>query len=532
MTPDLTCSACRERLPLYRSGNLSTSERMAVERHLAHCKACQAEGRLWSAVASALDASDKRIPPDAQEAAAWLTLRSALTQRSPETSFSEHPLRLVDSDTPSSSTRWQKSAQSGRARRPAFALPAVALLVAMIVAIFGVIGSHMRHEARRVVTTTGAPTTCAASALHAMLPQGAGLSDISMTSPRDGWAVGWIGDPSSATAPKTLLVRFQNCQWQPVADNIPAAELLSVSMRSASDGWAVGVMLKDFNPTPTSDNPQHQWGGVHVIVLHYDGSQWRSVSVSGVGAAIYAKVRMTSSGDGWMLVDGGGLHVTPYTKAYAYTLFHYQNGEWSQVPLTFDPSHSLILWDIAAVAPNDCWVVGYGTQSGGNFMAAHYHDGTWTTWSGQHIGVTYPAMYSVSMSAPDDVWLSGSYPYKDANGDHVGPLVAHFDGVHWTREQVSNVQDSMADPSLMKIAAAAPSDVWAFTWKEGGGSMSMSMAHKSAGVWTWSPPPEGIIDIKSVSFVSPSDGYAIAQTSTGTAMLHYDHGVWTGIPAQ
>ena len=278
------------------------------------------------------------------------------------------------------------------------------------------------------------------------------------------------------------------------------------------------------------------WVSKTLFALHYADGQWDRVSIAALSTGIGAKVRMTSSGDGWMLIDGGKSHTTPYTSKYAYTLLHYQSGAWTPVPLTFDASGSYIFWDIAAMTPDDCWIVGYGSGSDDTFAVAHYHRGAWTKWSGPQLGVTYAGLYSVTMTGPNDVWASGTYPYHDANGDHSGPLVLHYDGAKWTRESMGNVPDQLNEMlNTTTIAAQSTNDVWMFAnaFAFGGGGPAY-VAHERNGAWTWAQAPANLASIGTVVFVSSTEGFAtgLISTRTGEAsiLLHYANGVWSAIP--
>jgi hypothetical protein len=418
------------------------------------------------------------------------------------------------------------------------ALPAAIILIALSVGLFGLLGPQLRrHTTPAAATATPTPTSCSASDLRASLPPQSDVQDISMTSPRDGWAVGSVGAPINATAPHSLILRFQNCQWQSFGDSIPATELDSVSMTSPTDGWAVGLALKDFTNT-TSGVTSHQWNGDQLITLHYQNGQWQRVTIAGDMAAIHAKVRMTPAGDGWMLIDGGKYHINPYYPNSAVTLLHYENGQWIPIPLTFDASKTVMLWDIAATESDDCWVVGYGFAPNDTFAIGHYHQGVWTTYSGGQLGLRYPVLYTVAMSGPNDIWVAGSYSYKDANGDHSGPLVFHFDGSTWTRQQVGVASDPMADLTIMSLAVASPGEVWGHNWGDGGGQIYS--VHLKDGVWTWTAEPHMAASIGATTFVSSSEGFAVegiyaldgnGQQAYTSEMLHYANGTWSVIPS-
>lgn len=546
MTHDLTCSECREHLPWHVGGRLPESVRSAVARHLAACDACRKEAALWEAVSATLAEEERRVPADMQAEAGWRALRESLPVRS-SWRQSDGVLRLTG-EAPEGRGRVTSrpvSPQPSResSRRPALALAAAILLIGLSAALFGVLGVQLRHgnAPAAAATSTATPAACPPGTLTASVPANARIADISMTSPRDGWAVGWIEDDAqqgtaAPTPPASLLLHFQNCHWQPSSGGLAATELYSISMISAGNGWAVGATVTDFSILQSNGVTTHQWVPDKLIVLRYAAGQWQRTNVPGVTSGLGAKVRMTAAGDGWMLVDGGKTHTDPYTAKYAYTLLHYQGGAWTPVPLRFDASGTLELWDVAATIPDDCWIVGYGTAAGDDFAVSHYHAGAWTTWSGKQLGVTYPDLYSIAMTSPSDVWVAGSYPYKNAGGDNIGPLVLHYDGATWTRENVGNYQDtSTNDHGIMSIAAVSAKDIWAFPalFEFSGGQYHM--AHDASGVWTWGVMPARILSIVSTSFVSAAEGFAVAstpsRTGSTTVLLHYLNGTWSVIPS-
>lgn len=528
MTPEMTCSACRELLPWQTAGQLTPIERAAVERHVASCPDCQREASLWSAVAQALADDERAIPPDDDANVAWQALRDRLDPSAPFAVAQRRSISLAEANaapisalvtpTPTPTPR--------RFRRPALAAPAAVILVALIAALFAGFGVRLRQSRTPAVSATATPAACASSALRATIPAHGLLRELSMTSPRAGWAAGVImtgSDPMTATY-QTLLLGFQNCQWAPVGASIASAELDSISMASATDGWAVGVT----NPAANDSA---------LLALHYTGGAWQRVSVPAAPTGVVgAKVRMTTAGDGWMLLDLGGRHVTPYQKQYSYTLLHYQGGVWTPTPLSFDPSGDLILWGIATNSPDDCWIDGYAGGVGNDFAVAHYHQGKWTTWTDQQLGVSAPALYAIVAPAPDDVWVAGSYGYQDANGDHNGPLVMHYDGAHWTRAPVGDYQDESGDHSIMALAANGSGEAWAFTEVFGGGGQAY-IAHEINGAWTWAPAqgPAPVAEIGAADFVSDTEAFAPATVeqpgAMGGAILHYSDGVWSVLPS-
>jgi Putative zinc-finger len=561
MTPELTCSECRQRLPWYVAGPLSPDERSALNHHLAHCTACQREAGLWSGVAAALDGADRLIPPDTHAVGRWLALRSRLSEHPAVTSFPSRAVRLVEyndsshhpapgSRTTGLPSHWRLSSR----RHPLFALLATSVLIALSVALFGLFGVQGHHGRSPAVTATSTPTPppCASSAVSATLPPNSQIRAISMTSAHDGWAVGQIWDPAhDATPPSTLVLRFQGCRWVPVSDydavNTPSAELFSVAMDSATDGWAVGAYDKDIPLAQQNGTMTHDWVGDKLLVLHYVNGQWRRVDLPAVDSGIYAKVVMTSPEEGWMLVDGGKSHTGPYTAVYAYHLFHYLNGAWHPVPLTFDTSGSLIISNVAATAPGECWVVGYGTASADHFAVAHYANGRWQAWSPEQVGesnAASAALYDIALAGPDDAWVVGSDSYLDAAGrGNNGPFVSHFAGGNWVKQQLPAAPDQGAtDLTLMSITMLSSAEGWAFAPDRLPffGHLQAEALHYVDGQWHWMTLPSPIIVTYQLSSFSPTGGFAVADTLANLQsatpqvseghLLYYDNGAWSVVP--
>jgi hypothetical protein len=305
-------------------------------------------------------------------------------------------------------------------------------------------------------------------------------------------------------------------------------------MSSATDGWAVGVTA-----------------AYQLLILHYAGSNWQTVQLPGVRYdgvdAFGTQVRMTSSGEGWMLLDDGMTRNASDTTENAYTLLHFQGGAWAPVPVTFAPSGGPLLTDIAVTSGGDCWIVGYGD----GFAVAHYHNGVWSWWSEKQLGLgaTYSMMDSVSLTSASDVWIGGGYPVTTAGVNGIAPLVLHYDGTRWTREKVSNYVRPHDDyrHEILTIAAQSPTEVWAFT---NGPTLPGSTvtptpqlyypaARYHNGVWSWisltDPLLFAIGAIISVDFVSDTEGFAVAavptQVGETSELLHFSNGTWSGIPS-
>ena len=248
MPHNLTCTECLARLPWYVAGSLAADERSALEQHLASCVDCRREAATWEAITAMLDDKDRRISEERRAGDAWLDLRNRLPAQTPipVRKYEHEPHRTLEVGLNAHGTGSPHAFRlsSKQLRHPAryLALLVAAVLIVLSVALFGVFGGQLRRGKAAAVTATSTPASCPTSALSATIPADAIIQDISMTSPRDGWAVGWIEiiTPQDNVVVKgAVLLHLQNCHWQQVdATSIPAAELASVSMTSTLS-WGV-----------------------------------------------------------------------------------------------------------------------------------------------------------------------------------------------------------------------------------------------------------------------------------------------------
>ena len=94
---------------------------------------------------------------------------------------------MDDETTPAATALAQRATAGPSRRQPFIALAAAVLIIAVGVTLFGVYGARLRGGGSSTATVA---TTCAPGQARAHLPAYADLSDISMVSATDGWAVG------------------------------------------------------------------------------------------------------------------------------------------------------------------------------------------------------------------------------------------------------------------------------------------------------------------------------------------------------
>jgi hypothetical protein len=193
------------------------------------------------------------------------------------------------------------------------------------------------------------------------------LTGIDMVSATDGWAVGWqAGTNVNMTQP--LVMRWRNGRWVTVrlpdvgGDHVM---LHHVYAGAGDDVWAVGA---------EEDS---------ALVMHFDGTRWRRITVPHGGVAGAANdlraVTVVSTGEVWAV----GYACGPFgTVTCQPLILHLSGGRWQVVPTAGDRDKFLL--DVVARSSNDVWVVGYNEPSG--VQDANYVE----HWDGQRFA-TVPA---------------------------------------------------------------------------------------------------------------------------------------------
>ena len=266
------------------------------------------------------------------------------------------------------------------------------------------------------------------------LPERATISELTMTSPTEGWLVGAIFAPDFHTLQSSLIMRYHDHEWRPVDDLLPIAFLDGISMVSPDDGWVTGY---------SQDKSQS-------YLLRYTGGHWRQVAVpfQPTDGKYYGGIRMLSGDEGWIVVNSA----SGWRGQIESLLLHYRNGAWTQVAVP-----TPLVWDFAPVGPDDLWLVGNASTLGPHrrdSMLAHFQQGQWTT-------TPAPAQVllgALRMQSAAAGYATGWQPQPPRwNRSSPPPAVAlQYDGVAWQPIQTG------ADPAAQKIVLFDQTDAWAF----------------------------------------------------------------------
>jgi len=284
---------------------------------------------------------------------------------------------------------------------------------------------------------------------------------------------------------------------------------------------------------------QDVWAVSGGVVEHFDGASWSVSSALGGMSAVGA----ISANDVWTAGVG---QTGQYQDNYrTQTVFQHWNGRfWSVVP---SPSilsgiANIRLRSVGGAASDDVWVTGTSFDYGGGEATLTFHwDGN--AWSLQNLGFDSGDLWSVDARTVDDVWAVGAdYDVPSSVGSTT--VIWHHDANGWTEVTPSDWSDPSAiQGELFGVAALSPSDVWAVgdtgSNGESGGTSGAEMLimHYDGTSWTRvpTPDPRAASTLHSVAAASPSDVWAFGDvagsTGTDTPMrLHWDGSTWSVAP--
>ncbi|MGW4110398.1 hypothetical protein ACWEFJ_05925 [Actinosynnema sp. NPDC004786] len=226
------------------------------------------------------------------------------------------------------------------------------------------------------------------------LPPSTALADLATAGDRHAWLAGTTGVfTSRPSAP--LVLRWTGDTWhvEPLPELPAAASLSGVSAAAPDDVWAVGN---------TAGRP---------LVLHYDGTGWRTVTTPPI---TWAKAVAA--------VAAHDVHIVGTGR----DTLHYDGTTWRVRTALSSTREGLRT--ITAAGPHDVWAGGGGLAGAGPAtyeypVLAHWDGLRWTEVAGPRTERGHVAR--LAATAPDDVWLGHGR-------DTEGLRVHRWDGRRWT----------------------------------------------------------------------------------------------------
>lgn len=303
------------------------------------------------------------------------------------------------------------------------------------------------------------------------------LSAVAALAENDAWAVGWGTNPSRQQSAglvpaESLLEHWNGKHWSLVSHPYEtASELHGVVALNPNNVWAVGQTMTGNPIIP------------YVLVEHWDGLHWHVTPLSDISTRPggLRAVAASSASDIWAVG-----HIQQHTGDVldSALVAHWDGHQWHASTLVLPGQQGSDLTAVAALAPNDVWVVGEVVVNGNVLPLIDHWDGS--QWHvvpipdpDQHL------LWQVSAISANDLWFVGE-DFKDVRQPSVfsqsQALVLHWNG----RAFVRFLQpDSSQAKSISGIVARASNDVWMVgsVWGQNPASHQSLVEHWNGQQW-------------------------------------------------
>jgi hypothetical protein len=265
------------------------------------------------------------------------------------------------------------------------------------------------------------------------------LTGVAAISATNIWAVGFTF--TTATREQTLILHWNGTVWKQVPSPNPSSAgnpLTGVAATSARNAWAVGASFRPF-------------GGERPLILHWNGTAWRSVVVPKHLDGIIGGVAATSASNAWAVGS-------PFVVGGPFIL-HWNGTAWRRVVIP-KPGIREILSGVAATSARNAWAVGssFPTERGQpiDTLILHWNG---TAWKRVKSPTPNPRnnnfLKGVAATAARNAWAVGSF--RTLSGNRT--LILHWNGTAWKR--VKSPDPSSTTNLLFGVAASSSRDIWA-----------------------------------------------------------------------
>jgi hypothetical protein len=394
--------------------------------------------------------------------------------RDPQSTDRRTPLAPHDAD---------RLAAAGTARaRPSSAIATVVTIVLLCAMFFlalaallhsdigpGAAGSVTPTVVRSIATTASAATPTALA-----LPAGTSVVSIAMVSASDGWAI------AAPTASSALLVHYTGGRWMLSGYTYEGIELTDISMDTHDDGWAVGLYADQsggvvlhyssgrWDPVPT---PQISFAGERVwafspsqalvlaslpsqqsALLHYDDGVWtEAASPRGI-----TDMSVLSANDVWATCFDGHILHEQGDRWTTYTIGGQASGLGTQ-PLS-----------ISMLSDSNGWVAGLTNVSSQGMFLVRFDGQTWTRIQGP--AASGPTeIHSIAMVSPTEGWAGGDL----LNSTGTEAVMLHYVNGQWV------TTPAPSSGGIGKIVMVSATEGWAAV-----GGAAEGLLHYQKGYWT------------------------------------------------
>jgi hypothetical protein len=320
------------------------------------------------------------------------------------------------------------------------------------------------------------------SAVSAPFIADATVTGMVATSPSNAWVAGQLDD-------RMLIAHWNGSRWSRLTSLESSGSFLAVSMDSPSDAWAVGYL----NQGSTADNPL--W-----LVAHWNGKTWTrdtsvpkvrgqldgvvavdgDVWVSGYSTAKNALLMLHRTGGHWYVVPTSApatssvrvsFAASSRTSIWASTvsnaggnyLLHWNGSVWKRAAVPAWAG-SDFLSGLSAAPGGGVWAVGFNDATGSAPLSMYWNGKDWA-----HVAV--PAVKEGELEGVTAIpggtgWAVGSYMKTTAAGSYAEPLILHWSGKAWAIVKSPQIgSPSYSWGGLSAVTATSPGNAWALGWE-------------------------------------------------------------------
>ncbi len=220
------------------------------------------------------------------------------------------------------------------------------------------------------------------------------------------------------------------------------------------------------------------------------------------------------------------------------TLIERWNGTaWTRVPSPSPASAYNDLFGVAATSATSAWAVGEYSNHPASLafhtLAEHWNGTAWTRVPSPSPGgpTGDSLLHAVAATSASDAWAVGGY--DTGSGTEGRTLAEHWDGTAWTRVPSPTPGGTTGGATLTAVAATSPSDAWAV----GQSSVGALIEHWNGTAWTQVPSPVSAAVLAGVAATSARDAWAVGYYHTPGALRlktlveHWNGTAWTQVPS-
>jgi len=278
-----------------------------------------------------------------------------------------------------------------------------------------------------------------------------------------------------------VALHWNGSQWSGVPISGKGVVFNGVAAVSSNDVWAAGS-LNNIDS-----------GFSRAVIEHWDGTAWTNVTIPRPGvSSVLTSIAAFSSNDVW----AAGWFENSTETAIQPLIEQWNGTAWTVVS---DPveQDTVFVTGIAGSSASDIWVVGYVEPGSVDEPFAQHWNGTgWTETAVPVRGQGSNIMYGVVAPAPNDAWAVGLSTTKAPPAESVTlTLIEHWDGTAWQVVSSPNVGPTSIFQSnrLFGITALSSTDIWAVGSSfaaNGSGDQFTLVEHWDGTSWTISPTPD------------------------------------------